>query len=513
MGSLDRKKDDILNDLHSAEGRYNSSEIIDLETEIEANKIKEKIHYATMKDETEEVNKEQDTTIDELEKNLVNYNDDEANTILSNKQTFPRAQRSSREKRENEIWKINELQRKIDTLNTRVEDKIKNWEKIEDIIKTDAFKKSLYCDFGWYEEGDLDVKNIDIVYDERRKGIVIKTKSKYEESLTIPRDKEREKETKIIENQVFIREIEKIGVKLLDELIDQTKDENGKTNRDKFVTKVKEDGGKIETEEEMKQAIRDEVKKRYGKELKGQEEIYLGNLTKFGWWAMHRTKDIIDGKYINIGIGEPVKIDKKSVVTMQSVEFTKKMCELGDILNKKKKETTFNKMYYDVLDHEFQHQKTEDFMENFMEKNKNDLSKLPENSFEAHLFFSTKNELMSFLWNHYDKDWFIDFDAIEKDITKEWIWTTHSYPWQFTETNDKIMQIFKNRVHEYIAFMKKKFTIEYPENNGKYKPEVGFINKLTEEFIAWSDAPSFKLDRKQRKLIADFGKTRLDKVE
>jgi len=119
---------------------------------------------------------------------------------------------------------------------------------------------------------------------------------------------------------------------------------------------------------------------------------------------MHYTKDVIDGKYINIGIGEPVKIDKKPVVTMQSVEFTKKMCELGDMLNKKEKGTTFNKMYYDVLDHEFQHQKTDDFMADFLRENKNDPSKLPENAFEAHLFFSTKNELMSFLRNHYDKE-------------------------------------------------------------------------------------------------------------
>jgi len=43
---------------------------------------------------------------------------------------------------------------------------------------------------------------------------------------------------------------------------------------------------------------------------------------------MHRTIDVIDGKYINIGIGEPVEIDGKPVVTMQDVEFTKKMYEL-----------------------------------------------------------------------------------------------------------------------------------------------------------------------------------------
>ena len=103
MSLNSRKDEDILNDLHSAQGRLNSSEIIDLETELKTNEMKKNIHYANMKNETEEVNKEQNTKMEELEKNLVNYNDDEANTILSNKQAFPRAQRSSRNKREDEI--------------------------------------------------------------------------------------------------------------------------------------------------------------------------------------------------------------------------------------------------------------------------------------------------------------------------------------------------------------------------------------------------------------------------
>jgi len=39
---------------------------------------------------------------------------------------------------------------------------------------------------------------------------------------------------------------------------------------------------------------------------------------------------------------------------------------------------------------------------------------------------------------------------------------------------------------------------EYKNNNGKYKPEVGFINRLTAEFIAWPEAPSFKLTPEER---------------
>jgi hypothetical protein len=69
--SLNRRKDeDILNDLHSAEGRHNSSEIIDLEKEIKTNEIKEKVHYANIKKENAEVDKEQSTKIDELKKML-----------------------------------------------------------------------------------------------------------------------------------------------------------------------------------------------------------------------------------------------------------------------------------------------------------------------------------------------------------------------------------------------------------------------------------------------------------
>jgi len=65
-------------------------------------------------------------------------------------------------------------------------------------------------------------------------------------------------------------------------LIDQTKDENGETNRDKFIIEVHKRGDKMDTDEEMKQAIRDEVKKRYGKEIDERQKIYLGSLTRFG---------------------------------------------------------------------------------------------------------------------------------------------------------------------------------------------------------------------------------------
>lgn len=69
--SLNRRKDeDILNDLHSAEGRLNSSEIIDLKTELETNEMKEKIHRANMENETAEVDKEQSAKMEELKKTL-----------------------------------------------------------------------------------------------------------------------------------------------------------------------------------------------------------------------------------------------------------------------------------------------------------------------------------------------------------------------------------------------------------------------------------------------------------
>ena len=83
MGSLDRKKDDILNDLHSAKGRYNSSEIIDLETEIETNKIKEKIHDADKKYKTKEANEEKNKEMNEL-REILSQND-EKNMYTRNK--------------------------------------------------------------------------------------------------------------------------------------------------------------------------------------------------------------------------------------------------------------------------------------------------------------------------------------------------------------------------------------------------------------------------------------------
>jgi hypothetical protein len=70
--TLNRRKDeDILNDLHSAEGRLNSSEIRNLETEIEINNMKEKIHKTNMEKETAEVDKEQNIKINELKKSLI----------------------------------------------------------------------------------------------------------------------------------------------------------------------------------------------------------------------------------------------------------------------------------------------------------------------------------------------------------------------------------------------------------------------------------------------------------
>lgn len=70
MSLNSRKDEDILNDLHSAQGRLNSSEIIDLETELKTNEMKEKIHRANMEKETAEVNKEQDTKREELMESL-----------------------------------------------------------------------------------------------------------------------------------------------------------------------------------------------------------------------------------------------------------------------------------------------------------------------------------------------------------------------------------------------------------------------------------------------------------
>lgn len=86
--SLNRRKDDdILNDLHSAQGRLNSSEIIDLKTELETNEMKEKIHRANMENETAEVDKEQSAKIDELKKMLSWEENDKVGNFINNIKT------------------------------------------------------------------------------------------------------------------------------------------------------------------------------------------------------------------------------------------------------------------------------------------------------------------------------------------------------------------------------------------------------------------------------------------
>jgi hypothetical protein len=64
-----------LNDLHSTEGRHNSSEIIDLETKIKNNKTKEDIHYVDIKQKIEEANEEKNKEINELRSVLSQNNE------------------------------------------------------------------------------------------------------------------------------------------------------------------------------------------------------------------------------------------------------------------------------------------------------------------------------------------------------------------------------------------------------------------------------------------------------
>ena len=480
-----------------------------LESELGTLNDQKGVHYKEITADISEADKEKNIKINSLMQQLYEWMNKDQNAMLSDPKAFPYAQRSSWNKRSEEIEKINKEQLGIDTLNARVKNQIDWGKRLEDILKTKEFKKWLYCDFAWYREEELDLDAIDIIYDAKWKWIVINCTSKYEEALVIPRDTTREKATGIIENQWFIKEIEAIWLTVLGQMSDPSQLKQLQAQAMAEMSQQKE--GPQNMEEIMKKIVRDKVKNIYGKKMTTQQEIYLANLTTFGWWAIHRTIDVIDGKDINIGIDEAIKINWLPVVTMQSVEFTKKMCELHDMFSRKVSWSTFKSMYDWVFDHEFQHQHTNDFMAKFLQENKDNPSKLPENAFEAHLFFSTKNELISFLWNHYDKEGNIDFDAIEKDITKEWIGRTHSYPWQFTDTTPEILQIYKDKVHEYIGFMKHIFEKKYPSNNGKYKPEVGFIDQLTAEFITWPEAPSFKLSQQERMLIAEFGKKKLNK--
>lgn len=74
--SLNRRKDeDILNNLHSAEGRLNSSEIRNWQIEIETNnlnnKINQTIHKTDIEKNIEEVNKEKSIKMDEFKRSLL----------------------------------------------------------------------------------------------------------------------------------------------------------------------------------------------------------------------------------------------------------------------------------------------------------------------------------------------------------------------------------------------------------------------------------------------------------
>jgi len=66
-----RKNEDILNDLHSAQGRLNSSEIIDLKAELEINNMKKKIQKTNIEEQPENISKDQNTEINEFKKLLI----------------------------------------------------------------------------------------------------------------------------------------------------------------------------------------------------------------------------------------------------------------------------------------------------------------------------------------------------------------------------------------------------------------------------------------------------------
>lgn len=166
MSHKKRKEEKILYDIHSAEARINTSEIIDLEKELEINKTKEKIQKASKEIESIEISKEKNKEIKKLKdsvskEELLIYFD---NTIL------------------------NQL-KKIDIENT--------WEEEIKLALLTYFK---------IDKKEIDRDNIEIIYNNDWKGITIKAKSIKEKSLIEKRVKTKRQD--ITDNREFISYIE-----------------------------------------------------------------------------------------------------------------------------------------------------------------------------------------------------------------------------------------------------------------------------------------------------------------
>jgi hypothetical protein len=89
----------------------------------------------------------------------------------------------------------------------------------------------------------------------------------------------------------------------------------------------------------------------------------MDDIIRNGWCASHFNTDVIDGENINIWISEASKVDGKRIVTMKNTKFLKKLYGLEDKLKDLTPNSTFTSTYKDILDHEFQHQITSDFMQ------------------------------------------------------------------------------------------------------------------------------------------------------
>jgi hypothetical protein len=158
-----RKREDIENDLHSAQERLNSSEIIDLETELKINEMKEKIYRTNIEKETIEADKEQDAKRNELMKSLSQktkteikkYLEDNIGTIDEN---------IIDDKTIEVIWSLQDISKKYPEKNEAIKnvmkkyiDKIKNIEEKMKEYGNDAVR--LLCDVRWVDYSKINKEN------------------------------------------------------------------------------------------------------------------------------------------------------------------------------------------------------------------------------------------------------------------------------------------------------------------------------------------------------------------
>lgn len=422
--SLNRRKDDdILNDLDSAQGRFNSSKIIDLKTELETNEMKEKIHRANIEYETTKIDKEQNQKIKELRKSL----DQDPNLMYFNNKIL------------DELWEINK----------------------DNISRKEV--KLILLKYFQIDEKDVNINNIEIIYDDKRKGITIKTKSIYEQLLLGERVKTKQKN--IIENKDLIYFAEEKSLEIL----------NNPEQK-----KELEDILRIQGKEKAKEEIQNRVIMTWWKKISTNEKELLNTiLINTWWWIKYSTTEKINWFKMEY----PVKIGDMYVITM----LDSKLSNILPTFDGKE----WKEVYQDILNHEYQHQETMTYKNGLLtwkiQWNSQEIPD-PKNELECHLFY-VKDEIISHLWNQLNQDRSIDFNAIERNLTRKTV-GVYGYPWPF-QRSAELMKTFTTKIKEYLQYVKENY-LKTSIKEGKHYPSKEAISDMMKKL--YEQWPNVKIE-------------------